>query len=338
MNVIQSEDALLACIGRYFPNDHPHMLRGRGDDCCELACPPRMVLSTDLFMEDAHFRLNYFSPADIGHKALAVNISDIAAAGARPLGFSLGLMIPASLPEALLGEVFWEELFQAMAALADRYSIPLTGGDISRAATLGVCVSVWGAPHNGAPFLCRSDCRVGDAIFLIGHVGLARTGLLALESVGRKAAKSYPHAVRAHLRPIPLVQAGQRLAVLQQAMPTARITAMDLSDGLARDLPRLLAAGNGTTGASFILPEASLHPEVLRWAHAHHVAPAMHAFCGGEDYALLGTCAPEAVPALTHAFAEDPTSLLIMGTTRDNGIITVNNAPATVQGFDHFIG
>ena len=89
---IRSEDDFLLLVDRYFPNTHPHLALGRGDDCAELLCPPRMALSTDLFLEDIHFRRSYFTPEDMGHKALAVNISDLAAAGALPLGFSLGLM------------------------------------------------------------------------------------------------------------------------------------------------------------------------------------------------------------------------------------------------------
>ncbi|MFV0422600.1 thiamine-phosphate kinase [Oleidesulfovibrio sp.] len=342
MSTMTSEDAFLACIDRHFSNTHPHVLRGRGDDCCELSCPSRMTLSTDLFMQDAHFRLSYFSASDIGHKALAVNISDIAAAGATPLGFSLGLMIPDGTTGAQhFADSYWDDLFAGMAALADTFNVALTGGDLTRAGTFGLCVTVWGGPHYDAPFLRRSGCKAGDALFLVGQTeyapaGLARTGLLELEARGASAADCYPEAVQAHLRPVPLVHAGQCLAAFQQQHSDARIALMDLSDGLARDLPRLLAAGKGTTGASLILPDAMLHPEVRRWATANGHNAAMHAFSGGEDYALLGSCAPEAVNGLTTALEKTGHRLTLLGTAHGDGGILLNGVPVTAKGFDHF--
>ncbi|MGX7950253.1 thiamine-phosphate kinase [Oleidesulfovibrio alaskensis] len=339
MSTMTSEDAFLACIDRHFCNEHPHMLRGRGDDCCELACPPRMTLSTDLFMQDTHFRLSYFSAADIGHKALAVNISDIAAAGARPLGFSMGLMVPEKQPgpHRLTG-AFWDSLFDGMAQLARSHGMALTGGDLTRAGTFGLCVTVWGGPCGDAPFLRRTGCRPGDAVFLAGEAGLARTGLMALEAMGAEAGGEYPHAVAAHLRPVPLVRSGQRLAALQGARPQSRITLMDLSDGLARDLPRLFAAGEGTCGASLVLPDASLHPDVRRWAARQGTDAAVHAFCGGEDYALLGTCAPEAVADVIEAAACDGVPVRVLGTVHGEPVVMLNGVPVTGGGFDHFSG
>ena len=92
-----SEDSILACLARHFPATHPSLLLGRGDDCAVLKAGTPLCVSSDLFLEDVHFRRSYFTPEEIGHKALAVNVSDIAACGGRPLAFTLALGLP-SLP------------------------------------------------------------------------------------------------------------------------------------------------------------------------------------------------------------------------------------------------
>ena len=86
-----SEDGILACLARHFPQTHASLLLGRGDDCAVLKAGRPLCVSSDLFLEDIHFRRSYFSPEDMGHKALAVNVSDLAACGSRPLGFTLCL-------------------------------------------------------------------------------------------------------------------------------------------------------------------------------------------------------------------------------------------------------
>ncbi|MBG3878525.1 thiamine-monophosphate kinase, partial [Desulfovibrio oxamicus] len=243
MTRLASEDDFLAAIDRHFSNAHPHLCVGRGDDCAVIACPPRMAVSTDLFNEHSHFRTSYFTPGDIGHKALAVNISDLAACGARPLGFSLAFTAPADLSRE-----FCDEMLSAMATLAREHDMALSGGDLTRGDALSLCITVWGGPaprltHAGimedggpeggescaadaagciessgghpqpsaggtSPFLRRGGCQPGDQLFLVGSVGLARVGLLALESMGAEAARLYPEACRAHLRPRPQVAAG----------------------------------------------------------------------------------------------------------------------------------
>ena len=97
-----SEDKVLEVISRYFPQDHPSLLLGRGDDCAVIKSGLPLAVSTDIFAEGSHFRTRYFSPADIGYKALAVNISDLGAAGAAPEGCSVGLTLTGGEDEAWL--------------------------------------------------------------------------------------------------------------------------------------------------------------------------------------------------------------------------------------------
>lgn len=349
-----------------------HVILGRGDDCAELLCPPELCMSTDVFLQDAHFRTRYFRAADIGYKALAVNISDIAAAGGVPLGFSLGLMVPTGAAySAAYGGDFWDELFASMAGLAHAHGLVLTGGDISAAPCLGFSLTIWGAKTPrcagepaesvaaGAslfdpaaarvPFLRRRGAENGDALFMIGDAGLARTGLLALEAeqgAGETARAQYPHAVAAHFHPVPRVAEGQILARLAAQLhegageacagQTARITLMDISDGLARDVPRLLNLGNVQNGerlgAELNLPESALHEEVRRYAALHGIGAAEHAYKGGEEFGLLGSCAPFAVPHLLKALPQ----ARILGRVNGVGTVTLNGKPVQARGFDHF--
>ncbi|MDR0338911.1 MAG: hypothetical protein LBH65_01385, partial [Desulfovibrio sp.] len=267
-----SEDEVLALIDRLFPSRTGHVPDGRGDDCAELALAgsgpvkggdltsPRLALSTDLFLEDVHFSFGYCTPEEVGAKALAAAVSDLAAAGAVPLGFSLGLILPPALALAGLNS-----LLKGMAAQAASFDMALSGGDLIRGEKLGLSVTVWGRPPDaGTPFLRRGGVRAGHCIFLIGDAGLARVGLWALQREGRQALASWPSACAAHLGAKPLLAQGQAIARLvryeadakKNGDASARVSLMDVSDGLARDLPRLL----GGLGADLDFDAAIIPP------------------------------------------------------------------------------
>ena len=330
-----SEDGILACIGRHFPLAHPSLLLGRGDDCTILKAGQPLCMSSDLFLEDIHFRRAYFSPADTGYKALAVNVSDIAACGGRPLAFCLDLGLPdwADMP-------WLEDFFGGMASLARRYRLALAGGDLARSPHLHISITIWGECPDTGTFLVRGGSMPGDTIFVVGTLGLARVGLHELEAHGPDAATLWPFACAAHLRPEPQVEAGMLLGrAARNARPPAL---MDISDGLIRDLPRLLgqngelaapAATGQRLGASLVLPHHLLHPELIRHALTQDLDPVQEALRGGEDYALLGSCAPDMLPVLHAAIP----ALYSIGTVTDDGVLSCNNAPLTgLCGFDHF--
>ncbi|CAK7063315.1 MAG: Thiamine-monophosphate kinase [Desulfovibrio sp.] len=332
---ITSEDDFLALIAAAFPNTHPSLILGRGDDCAEIACPPQMAVSTDLFVEDAHFRQRYFTPYETGYKALAVNISDMAAAGAKPLGVSVGLTVPVPFNRENAAGII-----AGMAEAAAKFDIALTGGDLSRGEKLAFCVTIWGAPAPDAAapspadraFLRRGPVREGDALFLCGEVGLARAGLLLLEEKGRAALHAYPVCCRAHLMPEPLVTAGLVLA----RHSSCRL--MDVSDGLLRDLPRMLRAYGVSFGAAIALPEDMLHPETTRYAHETGEDPALFAFTGGEDYALLGACPQDEFAVIKEAVELLPEAPRVarIGTVTTRPGLVLNGAPLSAAGFDHF--
>ena len=319
-----SEEEFLALVDAAFPNVHAHMILGRGDDCALLRCPGELVITTDLFLEDVHFRRSYFTAAEIGHKALAVNLSDLAAMGARPLGFSLALATPRDADTALI-----EGLLEGMAALAERFDVALTGGDVSLGMGLCLSITAWGGP--GPAVLRRGLGEPGDVIFALGPLGLARVGLLALEDRGRDAANDFPEACAAHLAPEPLVAEGLALAGLAKKGVAVR-GAMDVSDGLAIDLPRFLnpSGDRHAPGADLDPPEP--HPEVPRWCAETGADPALFALAGGEDYALVAAAAPEAMDAVRAVL---PRACVLGRVTREPGL-RLRGEPLHVRGWDHF--
>jgi thiamine-monophosphate kinase len=333
-----SEDQILSLVDDCFG---PSSLRlGRGDDCAEFVSSGLLALSTDLFLEDVHFRSSYFTPAETGRKALAVNLSDLAAAGAVPLAFSLGLICPPRTEPALL-----RGIFQGMAALARRYDLTLSGGDISSGPLLGFGITIWGRPprkFQGArrAALLRRGGRPGQTLFLAGppgfSPGLARLGLLALEEQGRDALKRFPAACAALLQPQPQVEAGQALALLAQGFSPRRapLFLMDLSDGLARDLPRLLRG----LGADIDFPPGLPHPELAGWAGDFAGALGL-ALSGGDDYLLLGAADPEFIPAARAALAALPEPVRLEEIGRVGvkpGLRWRGGEPPSVEAFDHY--
>jgi thiamine-monophosphate kinase len=372
MSGIISEDQILSLLDAEFPRRHPGLILGRGDDCAEFFSAFPLAVSSDLFLEHIHFRRSYFTAEEVGRKALAVNLSDLAAAGAYPLGFSLNLICPPALDSAWLAA-----MFRGMAALAREHDIPLVGGDISAGVSLGLCITVWGGSRAGfsgpeAPeaFL-RRGARAGDVLFLLGpqnprgvcNLGLAALGLEVLEKYGRSAIKDYPEACAALLSPKPMLAAGQAMSSLLpepgwSARP-APVKAMDLSDGLIRDLPRLLggfkqqlAAGAvfarencrmaEDLGAGLTFTVENLHPELMAY-HAGLERKALGmAISGGDEYALLCACAPEKMDCLSQTLAGrgGAPAMQILGLVTEsrgicwNGTSIADILPGT--GCDHF--
>jgi thiamine-monophosphate kinase len=302
-------------LDRFFPKQGPGVLLGRGDDAAVLSAEQPLCVSTDLFVEDVHFRQKYFSPADIGHKSLAVNLSDLAAMGAKPTAFTLCLTIACPRPLR-----WWEELFQGMAECAEKYGVILAGGDLSQGPCLCLAATVWGPCQRP---LIRGRAQARDLIFVCGSIGLARAGLMLLEA-GRQD-HAWPRLVQAHLRPTPLVDQGRILADINR-----RLSLMDISDGLVRDLPRLLGPG---LGAELTLTPADLDPDLVNFCRTENIDPVVHALMGGEDYGLVGTIEPEGLEKL-----ESRLDVQIIGRVKTGPGLVVNNSPANLRGFDHFAG
>ena len=325
-----SEDAILALIDSHFDKSHPNLILGRGDDCAIFANKNSLCVSADMFLENVHFRRAYFYPFELGHKSLAVNISDLAGFGARPFAFTLCLGLP-----DWVNMVWLDSFFRGMGSLANKYRLALAGGDLSHSDELYISISIFGEALENCGFLTRSAALPGDILFVVGDIGLARIGLEELENSGREAIPLWPVGCRAHLVPEPLAEAGLMLA---RAGYNSRPPAlMDVSDGLARDLPRLLGRsarpGKGIPGAKLFIAEEQLHPELLRHAKMKNRDPVKEAWLGGEDYALVGACAPD----LFHSLRSAIPNLWRLGEVTDESVIFLNNQDIShLAGFDHF--
>ncbi|MFW5734027.1 MAG: thiamine-phosphate kinase [Oceanidesulfovibrio sp.] len=323
----ETEDDFFRYLDTFFVRDHPSVELGRGDDCAVLRLPDRSCFTTDLFLEDVHFRTRYFTARELGHKSLAVNLSDLAGMGVRPTGFLLDLIAPKNRS---LEAAFWDDFFQAMADLAGSAGAVLAGGDLSAGPCLGMAITAWGAPDSGGAILTRGPVAPGDVIFVVGEYGLARTGLARLESEGREAEARFPAAVAAHCAPTPQIEAG--LALSRVAGAEGGVSGlMDLSDGIARDLPRLLGF---QYGAALDIGAGSLHAEIRSHVRETGEDPVEFAVLGGEDYALLGAAKPGAVSRLE----DEVPDFRVIGQVVENTGLTVNGNHFTHSGFDHFGG
>lgn len=269
-------------IAKYFTRPTPKVALGIGDDCALMAPTPgtHVAISCDMLVSGTHF----FADADpkmLGHKSLAVNLSDLAAMGARPVAYTLALSLPK--PDEPWLKAFSEGLF----ALADQHGCELIGGDTTRG-PLNICVTVFGEVPNGQA-LRRDAAQVGDDIWVSGTLGDARLGLAGHRSeLPLDPASFAAAAARLHM-PTPRVALGQALCGIARA-------GIDISDGLIGDLGHILK--KSAVGATLDVdalpfgPILSGQSEDLRRRFA---------LAGGDDYELCFTAGAEQRAAIEAA-------------------------------------
>ena len=296
---------------------------GIGDDCALLdPVPPgqQLAISTDMLVAGRHF-FEGTDPAAIGHKALAVNLSDLAAMGARPVGFTLALALPTADAAWLQG--FADGLF----GLAARAACPLIGGDTTRG-PLNISITVLGqVPAMHA--LRRDGARVGDAIWVSGPLGAA-----ALAVARRSQGQPVPDAAARRLDwPEPRLAAGLGLTGVASA-------AMDISDGLAGDLGHLLTASGRRQGLSLgaELWEGRLPLDpVLRESGVAHDEALQLALHGGDDYELLFTAPTAQTDTILQCW---PDARMIGRIVAESAMLLVDakgqSRPLAARGHDHF--
>lgn len=306
---------------------------GIGDDCA-LWTPPAneaILITTDSLIDTIHFRIGWTSWRDLGWKALAVNISDIAAMGGKPRVATVSLALTGN---ELVSDL--ELLYRGMGKIAIEEEMVLAGGDIVRAPhDFGIHVTVLGNTRHSR-FLTRSGAKPGDLICVTGTLGAAAAGLALLDlpaDDARRNAATAPMLIEAHTRPRPRVQVG-RLALQHGAT-----AAMDLSDGLFGDLPKILvASGVDATIELTSLPVASAIRALFPndWLDL--------ATRGGEDYELLLTVPPDRLDRLHYAIDAIGQTLTEIGhidSKTNNPILhalALDGETIVVTGgaFDHF--
>jgi thiamine-monophosphate kinase len=252
---------------------------GNGDDCAVIAPGPGMqlALSTDTLVEGRHF-LSTVAPERLGHKALAVNLSDLAACGARPLGFTLALTLPRADADWLAA------LARGLFALADAHDCELVGGDTT-AGPLAIGITVFGEVPAGAALL-RSGACVGDEVWVSGHPGEARLALEAFRGTLQPglSTEAFEACRRAMEQPWPRVDLGLGLRGLATA-------AIDVSDGLLGDLGHVLRRSGA--GADLFAADVPVSPWLAQRPREQQLDCLL---AGGDDYELLFTA-----PAARHA-------------------------------------
>lgn len=274
-------------IARHFtrPDRASRALLGVGDDCA-LLVPARgaLAVSTDMLLEGRHFFADA-DPESLGHKALAVNLSDLAAMGAAPIAFTLAVALPR------LDDAWLSSFARGLFALADQHQCELVGGDTTRG-PLNLCITVMGEV-SPAQALRRDGARTGDDLWVSGSLGGAAWSVAHRQRSGGWArpaevrADAFECALSALHRPQPRIALGLALRGLASA-------AIDLSDGLAGDLRHILERSSQACGESLTaridLAHLPLHP-VLHGMTCE--SQWRHALAGGDDYELLFTAAPE---------------------------------------------
>ena len=295
---------------------------GVGDDAALLQPPAAHMLavSTDTLVAGVHFPED--APvASIGHKSLAVNLSDLAAMAAEPAWATLSLTLPA--PDA----DWLRDFAGGFDALARKHQVALVGGDLCRG-PLAISVQITGFVPQGRA-LRRDGAAVGDHIVVSGYLGDAALGLQAWQGGERQASRTSPLIDRLH-RPGPRVQLGLALRGLASA-------AIDLSDGLASDLDHLLTASG--CGAEVTLGQLPCSEAALRYAGT--TAARQAALAGGDDYELCFTVPGWALPALAGIAADTGTPLSVIGRVVEKPGLRLRQPdgrllPVSVRGYQHF--
>lgn len=252
---------------------------GIGDDCAVIKQNSKkdLVITTDLLVEDIDFRLDWTRPEFIGHKALAVSLSDVATMGAKPIW----ALVSIGIPEKIWKSDFVERLYEGWFKLAKKFKVELAGGDVSRTPDKIVIDSIVAGAVKKDQAVLRSGAKPGDLLFVTGKLGAAAAGLKLLESGERydPAVVKSSNLFKRQLTPTPQVRIGKKIGKLKLA--TAMI---DLSDGLSSDLRHLCRAS--AVGARIYADKIPLAKNVLRIVETKTLALEF-ALDGGEDFELM---------------------------------------------------
>ena len=309
-------------IAKYFTRPTPKVALGIGDDCALMSLTPGMqiAISCDMLVSGVHFFADT-DPKMLGHKSLAVNLSDLAAMGAQPVAFTLAVSIPA--PDEEWIKPFSEGVF----ALADQYGCELIGGDTTRG-PLNICATVFGEVPTGMA-LRRDAAKIGDDIWVSGSLGDARLGLaVARNEIALDEYSSSQATAKLHL-PTPQVALGIALRGIAHA-------AIDLSDGLIGDLGHILERSK--LGATLRVDDLPSGPMLT--AQSMDIRRKF-TLAGGDDYELCFTAPPNKRAEVVAAGAAAGVSVSCVGSIDAlTGLRLLDAAGKTLESeiasFDHF--
>ena len=245
----------------------------------------RLAMTTDMLVEEQHFSWKYSSVADVAHKALAVNLSDLAATGAHPRWVLVSLGLPNSVSVETI-----DTFYATLAELCKQYHCQIVGGDTVGSPRWVINITAIGELPNGHTAGRRSFAKPGDKVITTGPHGLSATGLWALEN----CVDGFEVSKAVHRRPTPYVEAG-----LWLSQHYSRYALMDSSDGLADVAIKL----SGASGVGLVLDESKfdVHPELAQWQEQTQKPVIEPLLYGGEDFHLVA-CVPECLPGWENYF------------------------------------
>jgi len=320
-------DVLLAELKQEFSPDE----LGPGDDCAiiplNVLCsadrqPGSLLVSSDMLLDQVHFRRDWSSPADIAWKALAVNESDIAAMGGVPLGFTLSIGCPSDMVES----GFLRDLYVGFSDYLKKQNLKLYGGDLACSEKLTISVTVLGTTlRNGLLPLKRSGARPGDVVWVSGEIGLAGLGLKILENESASLplgldSETRERALLRHRRPDPRTALAQFLAASKDVR-----SMIDISDGLFQDVSHIARLSD----VSILLFPDMMPVPVLHVTAGSNFGPAFYG-SAGDDYELLFTADPSFRPA---SVTSDFSKITPIGRVLPRGEDALNVARGVVDIF-----
>jgi thiamine-monophosphate kinase len=322
---LSTEDELIAAIRAVTAGAGTRALVGIGDDAAvwQPSRSARSVVTTDALVEDVHFTTTAMSAADVGWRALASNLSDIAAMGARPVLATVALTLgPHVDPEWVVA------CYRGMAELAREAHCAIAGGDIVRGPSIALAITVIGEvrPSN---LKLRSGMLPGDTLAVTGPLGASRAGLaIAIEHPELAEHADAAAALRAYRRPAPRLREGKWLGASRHVRAM-----MDLSDGISTDLARMAVA----SGIGAVIDDVPIAPAAQAIADATGADARAWALDGGEDFELLVAVATTAYSHLASRFRTSfKRDLHRIGyATEEGGLRFPDGAPVPRRGYDH---
>jgi thiamine-monophosphate kinase len=324
---VLSEDELVPLLRELTAAAAPSaLLIGIGDDAAvwQPSRSHRSVITTDVLVEGVHFTRDAMSAFEVGHRALASNLSDIAAMGARPVLATIGLGVPAGSSSAWILDAY-----RGIAELATRTRCAIAGGDIVRAPGFVFSITVVGEVR-ASNLKTRSGMQPGDTIAVTGPLGASRAGLLiALDRPDLAADPAGVAVLRAFRTPEPRLREGRFLAASRNVRAM-----MDGSDGLSTDIARLAAA----SGTGAVIDDVPADPDARTIAERTGNDVAAWARDGGEDFELIVAVATHAFHHLAGRFrSHTGRELLRIGyATDERGVRFADGTPVEPAGWDHF--
>lgn len=293
---------------------------GIGDDCAVIPLSPEtggapasdLLVSTDMLVEGTHFLMEDISPRQLGWKSAAVNISDIAAMGGKPIATFLSLALPKTLPEQWM-----QEFMEGYNEISEKYGAALLGGDTTCSPDrICINVAVLGTCPRGKAKL-RSAARPGDLVCVTGTLGDSAAGLRLILG-GQKGAA--PRLMDRHYTPTPRVEEGLALSCLPGVHAM-----MDISDGVGSDLRHILDESG--VGARIDTGKLPISKELQALCSEKGWDPRELALCGGEDYELLFTMDPQETPDIPYT---------VIGEITANPTVTWEGGSRDYMGYKHF--